>query len=134
MPYLYNTHTVLQQDGLYSTASRWSTRERTRVLRVKLSLLDVTLIQVPARSENDMTRLWNSSKPPRSNCRANVLNVWTGLMKICGARDMLCTPFVMLMKPFRQYNLVSGSDAQTLEQMEPKPKLSDLYLPSPGAT
>ena len=31
----------------------------------------------------------------------------------------------------RQYNLVSGSDAQTLEQMEPKPKLSDFYLPSP---
>ena len=54
----------------------------------------------PARSENDMTRLWNSSKPPRSNGRANVLNALTGLMKICGARDMLCTPFVMLMKPF----------------------------------
>ena len=34
----------------------------------------------------------------------------------------------------RQYNLVSGSgsrDAQILEQMEPKPKLSDFYLPSP---
>ena len=31
----------------------------------------------------------------------------------------------------RQYNLVSGSDAQTLERMEPKPKLSDFYLPSP---
>ena len=28
----------------------------------------------------------------------------------------------------RQYNLVSGSP---LEQMEPKPKLSDFYLPSP---
>ena len=31
-------------------------------------------------------------------------------------------------KAIRQYNLVSGS---ALEQMEPKPKLSDFYLPSP---
>ena len=78
-------------------------------------------------SENDMTRLWNSSKPPRSNGRANALNVLTGLIKICGARDMLCTPRDVD-EAIRQYNIVSGS---ALEQMEPKPELSDFYLPSP---
>ena len=79
-------------------------------------------------SENDMTRLWNSFKPPRPNGRAKRSERLDWINKNLRRQGHAVHTFRDVDEAIRQYNLVSGS---ALEQMEPKPGLSDFYLPSP---